>query len=338
LRDEALPVDIIPVPLHPDIQMEIVSKHKVLSPSAGKYLEVIPTASGRTVLRRDNEVEPYFIKLHYPRRIGRFTRNLPLYKWLSSLENSSELLANIATFPSCLALLAETSGTFVEGTGGAPGFGVLYREFSPRPSKGERLLIPAFSLFSRSKPQAGSESLLLQLLTYLGKTTDSFISYFIRPLLDSYIYLSCVCGMIPEYNAQNVLYEIDLNNRETRCVVRDMSDFFKDITIRRERGLHTSFCTYHKIERSIDPDFFKRRSFAYDFKCGEYLIRPLCECYAREMNISLEELIESVRGEARLAWSLCDNYFQPEDKWYVYPKEAYVDRGSYVEMATPAFR
>jgi hypothetical protein len=326
-----------PMPLHPDVASEL-TRQMQLSDTARQYPEVVPTASGRTVFCYSSEAEPHFIKLHYPRRLGRFKRDLSLGKWLSSLEISRELFLLQNQFPSCLAFLYESAGTFFEGPSGTPGFGVLYREFKPRPLKDSLLLVPGFSLFSKNGLPDDTRPLLIEWLCNSSSPFESFIKHFIRPALRSYIFLACENGLLPECNAQNILYELNLSTGETRFVIRDMASFSRDFTLRRRLGLHDSFCSYKSIDEKYDLDFYQRRSLSYDFKFGEYLLRPLVETFARWMKVPLSTVIGAVREEARLAWSKFDDYFNPPERWYAYPAQEEVKRGNYIELKNPSFR
>jgi len=335
---EILDAGKIPIPLHPDVQQEIIERYDRLDGQVHIHLEVVPLANARTVFPRCENDTPHFVKLHYPHIIGRFTRDLYLFKWLSGLENSRELFSIQKRFPSCFGFLHESSGTFVEGTTGNPGFGILYREFTPRPRRNHHLMVPAFSLFARRALRKDTRPLLIQLLEKQTSPFEAFLRDFIHPILISYTFLVCECGLIPECNAQNILFELDLSSGDTRFILRDLTDVFKDLSLRRELGLHDTFCTYKSIDKKQSKDFFQRRSFAYDFKLGSYLLRPLAKCFSDEMKIPLSRVIGAIREEARAIWSKYGDYFYPPGRWYAYPPETDVGRDSYIELDDPTFR
>ena len=329
----------LPFPIHPEIIEHVLNhNHNIPKKNHSLNIPVIPTSSSRTVLWKGTIDSSHFIKLHYPKKIGRFQRDLYLYKWLSSLETSRELLSFIEKFPPCFAYLREVSGTFIEGTSEIAGFGVIYREFAPYPYKPSSLLIPSFSLFAKNHLSETQPPLLIRIIQNMNSPLDFFISHFIQPILDSYIFLACKCGLIPENNAQNVLFEINSDTMEVRFVLRDMADIFKDFTVRTQLGLHNSLCTYHTIEKQIHIDFYKRRSFAYDFKCGQYLLKPLAVCFSRGFGIKLEKVLNVIREIAVSKWSSHRGYFEHENTWYAYPKKSGVGRESYIKLSNPEFR
>lgn len=331
--------DNLPFPIHPEITDDLKNVKQFDKNSKSFYIDVVPTASSRTVLwTSEDQKKRHFLKLHYPKMIGRFKRDLYLYKWLSSLENSREILSFKCFFPPKFSFLRENAGTFVEGSNGKPGFGIIYREFTPYPPKHSSLLIPSFSLFSKNNLQERQQPLLVQLLINMAKPMEYFLENFVEPVLDSYIFLSCETGLIPENNAQNALFEINIENMETRYVLRDMADIFKDLSLREEKGLHTSLCSYHTIDISTDEDYFRRRSFAYDFKCSKYLIKPMIDCFVMGLNIPAQKVYAKVQEMAKAKWKRYKNYFEKENEWFAYPMQSNVGRESYIRRANPDFR
>ena len=335
---EILNLGKLPIPLHPRTYENIKRKYGDFPDQPHKNIDVVPLANGRTVFHLDNGERPHFIKLHYPEIIGRIPRGLPLFKWISGLENSRELISHIHDFPSSLCFLPEPAGTFFQSTKASPGFGVLYRDFVPVPERKSCLLLPAFSLFAQKELEHDTDPLLIQILNDFSPTIENFIDKFITPALSAFVFLSCEIGLIPELHAQNSLYEINLADGSTRFVIRDLSDIFKDFTLRRHIGLHNTFCSYKTINIDRDVDYYKRRSFSYDFKLGEYLLHPLARCFSKGMKIPLHDVIGAILEEAKSIWLKHPDYFLHTDKWYAYPKEDRVSRDSYIEYETPNFR
>lgn len=322
----------LPVPMHPDaIDATIQTAHAMRRrPIAWK--EVVPTASGRTVLMVDEPTQ--FIKLHYPAFLGRYPRDLRLFKWLAALENSRELRSHEQAFPPTMGYLPEDAGTFVAGSM-ETGFGVIYRSAAARPVQEQaRVLIPAFSLFARR--QTGS--LICQILRARRDPFESLMGEFVEPLLSAYALLADRLGMIPECNAQNVLFEATPELCVSRVVFRDLGDMFKDLSRRAELGLHTAFCDYKSIDRARDRDYFERRSFSFDFKLGEYILGPLIAMVAEGMGVDVRRLQCAVREVALSTMPDPEEYFGSRTTWFSYPDEVQPGRGRYVQHERPRFR
>ena len=323
----------MPILIHPDIQGKVDCKF-ICPENRHKYIdniEVTPTSSGRTVF---NEEYEFFIKLHYPFILGRFNRDIPLHKWLSSIEISRELDSQKENFPKYLSFLKEYSGIYIEQK--CCSFGTLFRDFQPTPLKRSKntLLIPAFSLFYK---HGTSPPFLITLLSLTSADVPQLLSLFIKPILKSFIFLACDIGLIPEFNAQNVLFEYNIDENSTRLVIRDMMDFFKDMPIRKSKELNTSLCSYHSLFEN-DVDYYMRRSFAFDFKCSKYLIEPIVHCFCNSVNKNINSVMEYVKEISSSLWKNYPGYFKEKDKWYGYPKEISVNRKSYIGFNNPLLR
>lgn len=328
----------LPMPIHPLFVDQLLSEHPDLSRNPDILINVQPTSSGRTVIRKEDGNDTHFIKLHYPAIIGRFSRDLSLHKWLAAIENSRELNSIINIFPQKVAFLDEFGGIFLEGGNGYRGFGVIFRDYQPSPKIGGlKILLPAFSLFSARGLGLQGTPILAYLLSGTAKPLEYFFNSFIDTVLTGYFFFSTKWGLIPECNAQNILYEIDIENGQTRVIFRDVGDMFKDITMRKLLGLHTLFCSYKTIDRSRDFDFYMRRSFAFDFKLGEYLILPLLTAFANLYKYDIIILIKMVRNLVEQLLNGQD-YFEEPNVWYAYPRQKIVNRNTYEPRSNPRFR
>jgi len=160
----------------------------------------------------------------------------------------------------------------------------------------------------------------------------------VRPLVEGYEFLALQVGMLPECNAQNVLLEVNPTTSATRVVHRDLMGFFKDLDFGLV-GETDAFGMnrYHTIGRSIG-DTRMRRSFAFDFKLGEYVLDPLGREIAGIFNLTVEEVEAAVRDviEASLRWPPA--YFPADGLAYGYPRRSSVGRGAYVPIGKPRYR
>lgn len=331
---QCTPNSSVTVIVHP----RMIEEKKLPFVNTDGFLDAIPTASVRTFLCIDNPINPYFIKCHYPWLVGRFMRDMPLYKWLSSLERSREVYRFQSELPKNTAFLHEGSGIYFQGETPIKSFGCIYREFNIRPTiKGEYIIVPAFSLFAVSRYVDNQECFVDLLMDTLGMSVADAIKAFVFSVIDAFIFLSIKIGLIPECNAQNVLYEISLVTKNVRVVIRDFEDFFVDESIRKKRDLHMSFCSYKIINESSN-DFYERKSFAYDFKLSHYLILPILKAIAKGNETTLRDLKSVVKEYANSQFAKYNDYFKCPDTWYAYPKKINVDRSVYIKKNQPLFR
>jgi len=324
------PPSCTPIPVHPDILPEIRAAPRMGSIPAIS-IRAQPTASERTLLTAGPH--PICMKLHYPRPIGRFLRDMQLFKWLGA-QDSGRFIRDHLRRNELIGIFDEPAGAFVFH--GSAGFGTIFRSLPLIGDKGA--LVPAFSLFARDRRAPEDPPLLEQLVHAEGLTPAWFIDELVRPLLEAYVELSTGAGLIPECNAQNLVASLPAGSPKVRWHLRDMEDVWKDVSVRRARGLESYCVPYHTIDLSTDADYFQRRSFLFDFKLGEYLLGPLVEAAAPLFGVPSEALVAEIRSLSRDLWSATPGYFASEDVWYGYPNVAEVSRATYVAHRGPRFR
>ncbi|WP_160050489.1 hypothetical protein [Nocardiopsis sp. FR4] len=299
-------------------------------------LRCVPTASVRTVAVLSPESDVLgFLKLHFPGKIGRFSRDLYHFKWLASLE-ASAALEQASALAGGIYYLPEDYGWFCEPRLGSStrGWGTLGRTIGA--DLLQQPLIPAFSILAKTSRNP-TYPLLTELRDRLDWTMDAAFENVIGKLIDSYVLLARDWGLLPECNAQNVLYSIGLNGSTCAPVFRDMGDLFKDMVIRRRRGLSCQFTSYKTIDEDA-PDLYERRSFSYDFKLGCYILAPMIAAIATVWSTNQNLLICRSADRFRGKWIDASSYFRSADTWYSYPDVANVSRSSYVENLEPMFR
>lgn len=329
--------DKIPFLIHPML-VEELQEFKELVSKSNERIEAEPTASGRTLLWQDKQKDKHFIKLHFPLKLGRFNRELNLFRWLSTLERSRELFSLLPSFPSSLGFLYDSGGTFYQSKNTILNFGTIFRETTPRPFINQRtLLVPSFSLFALERNDGRKQSVLADLHQEIELNEEHFLRLFVHPLIDAFIFLSSKLGMIPEFNAQNILYEYNIDKNTTRVIIRDVGDCFIDLIIREREKLHTNFCSYKTLDPKIHTDIYQRRSFSFDFKLSHYILLPLIQEYCRITNVELTSIQATVRNYFTSNFTDYKEYFNSK-KWYSYPNEDVVGRNSYIENETPLFR
>lgn len=327
----------IPFLIHPLVAEEI-QEYKELVLKSKIKIEAEPTASGRTLLWEDENKTKWFIKLHFPLKLGRFNRELNLFRWISTLERSRELFSSLPSFPSYLGFLYDSGGTFFQNNNSNLNFGTVFREATPRPVLNEKtLLIPSFSLFALERNDGRKQSVLADFVEETNVDEEQFVELFVYPLINAFIFLTNKLGMIPEFNAQNLLYEYDINKNTTRVIIRDVGDCFIDFIIRNRENLHTNFCSYKTLDPNKHSDIYQRRSFAFDFKLSQYILFPLLQEYSRIKKIDFSSLQLKIKNYFIQSFDSHSEYFNSR-KWYSYPKEDGVNRSSYIQNDNPLFR
>lgn len=280
-----------------------------------------PTSSARTVWLRDAGI---FVKLHYDGVIGRVPRQLTRKRVRTSLEFSGELdrLARAGRLGGHFAFLPESAGVALELEGSE--VGMICREATPRPLLGgARSLVPMFSLFSADRTDPGHRPILWQLLDAEDAPGQWFHETLVASILSAYFATALGAGLIPENHAQNMLVELDAAGGLGRIVHRDLLDFTADLEIRRARGMPAEFL--RTIDVAAAPERgFGWRSYAYDFRLGEYVLDPLAESFARYAGQEVARVKAAIR-EAALAGFAAHgvdprDYFNPVDTVYFYPK------------------
>lgn len=330
----------IPILIHPAVFEKIVDTCTFIKNLKHVTIEVQPTSSGRTVLWYEQPNNAHFIKLHFPEVIGRFNRDLSLYKWLSTIERSRELHIHANNFPLCLGYLYDFGGIYVRNEDAGYGFGIIFRGIEPIPKTAavRKLLIPSFSLFAKTKMENRKIPLLFDLLNIIGTDSNKFFEFLLLPLLDSYFHLAVKIGFIPECNAQNILFEFDLESFKPRIILRDVGDVFVDYDIRKKNNMHLNFCTYKTLNPNKDRDIIERRSFAFDFKLSHYVLKPLIELFSEKTNIKFSSVSDIVKEYIRFKCRDNMEYFGSDKYWFAYPPEKNVGRYSYLRKENPIFR
>lgn len=328
--------------VHP-LALEMARLHPLLQGAPSFTISARATSSVRTVWILNDTRPVALVKLHVPRTIGRYVRDIRLHTWISSIENS-HLLSHIVVHselvcPPSFAFLSEGSGSYLECDGDARGFGHIERALTPTPaSTGRNQLIPYFSLWSKDASNRELKPMLAVLIAKFGWSYEDVFARVIAPLFEGYAFLALRVGLIPECNAQNVLLEVDCISGSTRVVHRDLMGFFKDL----DHGLLQDVAQfpmngYHTIGRGV-ADTELRRSFAFDFKLGQYVLDPLVHLIAGHFGIPVDKVAMDCKDLCRsmIRWPI--GYFPPDGLQYGYPNQPLVGRSRYVSLDVPRYR
>jgi hypothetical protein len=322
-------------PIHPITQDDLGGRLENINSS----LLCTATSSGRTValLSEDSLKIEAFVKLSVDKKIGRFSRRLELFKWMSSLQIGAELSITAQKFPVDIHFLPENGGVFSRNRG----FGSIFRDPDPYPlvldiPECDQIIIPAFSLLFQ--PESDEKRLITELF-HDCKTYDTPLVCMIFPLVDAYCYMALRRGLLFECNAQNVLFVLNRSNpyRPWKVVFRDFADVFIDLDIRRQLNIPSNFVRYkllHDTTVECEYDLFERRSFSFDFKLGTYILAPLINAISSALDISKLYLFQETRHRADM-WFRGMDYFGGMTGWYRYANSAKVTRFDYEYIGTP---
>lgn len=270
--------DHVRFPVHPEVWTSDEAAELRAMPR-GAPLRVAPTASTRTVMVLEPDMPSHFLKLHCPRRISRFMRELRRKNVHNSVAVSREL-AELAHGQDRFGFLCDALGVTFGSDADAWGFLVRDRLPSPR---GSELLVPCFALFGGDLQHPSDPPLVLQLIERLGVEPGAFLlDSILLSVVESWVLVARERGILLESHAQNTLLELDAELRPRRIVHRDF-DVWIDREARRELGLTPPF-----IDAAVGADTGRARapyySLLYDRFIGheffEYLLNAVATRHA----------------------------------------------------------
>ena len=312
------------IPFHPDNIDDFKAFRNQIKTS---LYEVSPSASPRTLFSEAPNL--FYLKLHYKGVLGRIERSMPIRKSMAEIEISKLLIDEvISSGKTSFGIFHSPFCNYYNDDKGTD-FSFILRLSDPFPRLNENpILIPCFSLFSTDIKELSHPPLLLQILQKTNANSDWFLSNLIFPVLRMYIHLCKIHGLIPEINAQNLVYEFDDKFNCLRPVIRDFMEIEKDLSIRGKLNLRNNFdsINYKTIVNS-DEDYFIRHSFSFDFKLTHYVIVPLAKLFSRQLGIDLNKLLSEIRDFVFAEWGQeIHTHFQPFDKWYDVPNRLLVNK------------
>lgn len=276
------------LPVHPDTldHPDLHRRADLLACPPGPPVEVVPLANARTVLVRrigDRPVEPHFLKLHYPRRLSRFTRRLrrpiiELQLWVATE------LARVG-----VPFLPEVGGAVI-GTDPVESWGYLLRE--PRltgrdadPSPVPEFTVPLFALYGRDLRAAGDPTLLEQLVVHSGLDAASFLSErVVEPMVALWLRTAAATGCLTELHGQNTLLTFSGLGRHSQLGYRDCA-VYVDPAIRRGLGLGGDLPPRNVISVDIQVPRAQVASLVYDTFLGNHALSYLARLAADRLGV-----------------------------------------------------
>ena len=314
------------IPIHPDMVTHESTKPLGLSNLPKDCLTCIPSSSGRTVfvLSPDKEEPQYFLKLHYGNLLGRFNRRLDQRRIISALKINSDLVDSQEYFPSGIAFLPEI-GAFLAQANSTKRFevGALLRTLQPLPHSIEtEVFIPFFALFSKDMKSSQEPVLLEQILKRTSNPYQTFMERLIQPLLQGFCFLALQLGLIPEWNAQNLLLGMTLEGLPTRIVFRDLQGTYRDLAYRASFLPKVDESEYKILPCETSQHCFearRQRSYLFDFKLCQYVLKPLTNLTAKLLRLSeysLRQKIVEITMKEFNKYRDYDTYFPEGKVWY----------------------
>lgn len=301
------------LPCHPDVAADLAElTHTDVHDTE---LWFSPTGSGRTVVIYRDDLPILQLKLHYPDKIGRFERDLYLHKWIASLERSRLFSEAYNDRSEDWSFYDENLGHFLD-SGLHKGFGNIIRPMCPRGlSRTQFKFVPSFSLFST--PFNGKSSVYSALKSHFSWTEETAVEKILVSLVKLYFKLALSYGLMPELNAQNIVFAFSNDGQRVVPCIRDMQDVYVD----RSFAKNESYLTY-KCMSADDVDLHKRRSFSFDFKLCEYFLAPMVREIASASSCpegKFNEVIDYLRQTVRSCLSQQEGYFR-DTSMYAYSR------------------
>mgnify|MGYP001059422775 CR=1 FL=1 len=327
-------------PVHPDMSERFEEATK-LSPV--RSIPASATSSMRTVFVEGRKGQA-FLKLSYHDLLGRQVRLMTQDHVRSAVQVSRVLRRAILghNVTASFGIFHEPFGVALDGDALGLGWGYVERQFAPIMPQVDGQLIPAFSLFGNDRRRAKNTPLLHAIIGARKQLLrpDLFFNLVLRPVLDSYFGVLVKTGLQLELHAQNLVFLVPNSPRRSwRVVYRDMESVDKDLPLMRIAGTAAPFINdVYKALREEDYNYQIKHSFMFDFKLGEYVLRPLVDCWEKASSANVAELIRLIRRRVSHWQQVLPESFLPAG-WYDYAPVIHVgERRDYQFHAVPPFR
>lgn len=278
--------DAMLLPVHPETLRVPELYRRADLREAGPPLEVVPSGNARTVFveRVDGQtVSPHFVKLHYPRRLSRFTRRLRRPVIELQLWVADELSRIGAPF------LPEVAGG-VLGDDPEHAWGFLIREAQVRVGRPLPYTVPMFALYGTDVRAPDHPTLLEQLLRRSGEDAESWVTrHLIEPIIALWCDTLLRTGCALEPHGQNALFQFTEDGRSTRVAYRDCAVYI-DPQIRRARGLTRPLPPRNVISRDVPAPRAQVFSLVYDSFLGSHMLSYVAQLVRRRFGVDPEAL------------------------------------------------
>ena len=282
---------------------------------------VSPTSGGRTMFVWDRNPAGY-LKLTYDvSRIGRVDRQLSTKHCFASYESSQTFKRTFddGKFPEFMAIQLEPAAkiSLIPHEHETYEWGVIFREKLPYPYIEEkRQLVPGFSLFFNDSVD---EPLIIQFILLGGYDPLTYLTDFLKKIIDCYWSIVLNCGFHIECHGQNCLFEVDDKYNIVRMVIKDMDSVDKDIPLAEYLGLNSKWDSYPQCCFDKNIHFYDiRASYMYDFKLGEYLLTPIIDAVGKYFRLNISHIQKQIKDYVQSTYvPYLPSWYFPEDGcWY----------------------
>lgn len=283
------------LPVHPDTLTypHLAGRDELLSCAPGPPIQVAPSANARTVFVEKIDgrpVGPHFLKLHYPRRLSRFTRRLrrpiiELQLWVAAELSriSAPLLPEVA------------GGCFGQDPREAWGF--VVRECAPATAPKLACTVPLFALYGRDLNSEDDPVLLEQLIDRSAETPFDFIVHrIVVPMVRLWSETLVHTGCALEPHGQNTLFTFSPGGAESRIVYRDCA-VYVDPTIRTARGLSGALPGVNVLSRDFCIPREQVLSLVYDSFLGHHTLSYVARLAEDRFAVRPADLHAAARAE-----------------------------------------
>ena len=330
------------LPVHPDALNceQLLHRDLLQAAEPGPPIRVSPTANVRTVFVHaiaERPVAPHFLKLHYPRRLSRFTRRLrqpiiELELWVA------KELDRIGT-----PLLAEVGGGVIGRDGqGSPDaatiaedrWGFIIREAQPRHAvipEGS-YLVPCLALYGTDHFAPNDPPLLAQFVEHSGESAEDFIiKRLLSPIIGMWIDTLCSSGCILETHGQNTLFSYDPTSRQSAVVYRDCAIYIAP-ELRTQRGLPLDYPPKNVIGLDVGHPLPQVLSLVYDRFMGHHHFAYLARSAQEHLGLPLHRLQDAAQAIFRSRIGALGSLFPAQEFYYsaeLYPNNRWklIDTG-----------
>ncbi len=259
---------------------------------AAPEIPVIPSSSTRTLMVESDV--PHALKVHFPFRISRYGRKMRDEVIEQAVAVSLELENGIASFPESFGFLREVIGVswknLQSDTERGENWGYLVRDMRPYPATEEkRRYVPGFALYGTDYFDPAAELLLYRMIGSqdpLEFVLENLMFPVIRHWVEGYRSF----GFMLEPHGQNVLLELDQNDRIRRIIHRDLS---VGIDMRRRNDLGLGSDHLNNYNRMNYGEF---SSITYDMFMGSHFFeRVVGTCLDRYADLGREDFSKPCR-------------------------------------------
>ncbi|GAA2385174.1 hypothetical protein [Dactylosporangium salmoneum] len=286
----------------------------------GPSLTVVPSANARTVFVTaigGRPVEPHFVKLHYPRRLSRFTRRLRRPVIELQLWVSDELLqAGTPVLPEVGGGWFGPHPTLDDGfADDQDAWGFLIRAARPAVAA-PAWTVPLFALYGRDLHAPADPPLLEQLVDAFGEDPATFVATrVVAPMVRMWCATAAATGCPLETHGQNTLFAFDSRAKRTKVLYRDCA-IYVDSALRAARGLPGGLPPANVIPRDVPLAADEVFSLTYDSFMGHHALSYIAALARTTWGIPEAVLHDAARAAFTTPALLPDTVFYYDNVLY----------------------